>query len=77
MEQLSSNRWQRQQPNWLHTDWLLASSGSTKLKAIEAYKVYVTEGKGQPSPWAGLHPNRVSQIGCQVLPFALALVSLQ
>lgn len=44
----------RPKPVWLHTDWLLASFGSTKLKAIEAYKFYVAQGKGQPSPWADL-----------------------
>lgn len=44
----------RSKPAWLHTDWLLASFGSTKLRAIEAYKLYVAEGRGQPSPWADL-----------------------
>ena len=41
-------------PAWLNTDWLLAGFAQTKLKAIEAYKLFVREGKGQPSPWGEL-----------------------
>jgi REP element-mobilizing transposase RayT len=39
---------------WLQTDWLLASFGGTSKTAIEAYKKFVSEGKGQPSPWQEL-----------------------
>ena len=38
-------------PSWLNTDWLLAGFGQRKLIAIEKYKQFVSEGKGQPSPW--------------------------
>jgi REP element-mobilizing transposase RayT/DNA-binding CsgD family transcriptional regulator len=38
-------------PRWLNTDWLLSGFGQKKLKAIEAYKQFVSAGKGQPSPW--------------------------
>jgi len=41
-------------PSWLHTDWLLASFGRTRGKAIKAYKSFVSDGKGQPSPWSKL-----------------------
>jgi len=41
-------------PAWLNTDWLLAGFSKTKLKAIEKYTVFVSEGKGQPSPWSEL-----------------------
>jgi len=39
---------------WLRTDWLLSSFGVTKKVAIEGYKRFVSEGKGQPSPWKEL-----------------------
>ena len=39
---------------WLQADWLLAAFGAHKGQAIEAYKRFVAEGKGQPSPWAML-----------------------
>jgi REP element-mobilizing transposase RayT len=38
-------------PDWLNTDWLLASFSQRKQKAIEKYKQFVKEGKGQASPW--------------------------
>jgi putative transposase len=38
----------------VNTDWLLAAFGKRKSTAIEQYKVFVAEGKGQPSPWAKL-----------------------
>ena len=41
-------------PPWLHTDWILAGFGKTKVAAIDAYKLFVSEGKGQPSPWLNL-----------------------
>lgn len=41
-------------PGWLNTDWLLSGFAQTKLKAIEAYKLFVSEGKCQSSPWSEL-----------------------
>jgi len=41
-------------PAWLNTDWLLSGFAQTKLQAIGAYKVFVSEGKGQSSPWSEL-----------------------
>lgn len=35
----------------LHTEWVLAAFGKRKQKAIEGYKQFISEGKGQPSPW--------------------------
>ena len=45
---------QKIKPNWLNRDWLLARFGLRKSKAIDAYKQFVREGKGQPSPWEQL-----------------------
>lgn len=45
---------QQRPPDWLKTEWLLAGFGRLKFQAIEAYKKFVREGKGQPSPWAQL-----------------------
>jgi DNA-binding CsgD family transcriptional regulator len=39
---------------YLATDWLLAAFGKRKAVAIERYKKFVSEGKGQPSPWSFL-----------------------
>lgn len=44
----------RVRPTWLKTDWLLAGFGRRKSKAVAAYKRFVNEGKGQPSPWEHL-----------------------
>jgi putative transposase len=43
---------QTEKPKYLHIDWLLAAFGQRKSRAIEAYKAFVKEGKGQPSPWS-------------------------
>ena len=45
---------QKVKPNWLNSDWLLAEFGCMKSKAIDACKQFVSEGKGQPSPWEQL-----------------------
>ncbi len=45
---------QKPKPKWLNTEWLLAGFGRRKSKAIDAYKRFVSEGKGQPSPWEQL-----------------------
>ncbi|MCK5121593.1 MAG: transposase [Methylococcales bacterium] len=41
-------------PSWLHTHWILSGFGQTKGIAIDAYKRFVSEGKGQSSPWLNL-----------------------
>lgn len=38
----------------LTTDWLLAAFSNRKCDAIEHYRKFVREGKGQPSPWSQL-----------------------
>ena len=45
---------EQSKPSWLNTDWLLVGFGQSKLKAIEKYKQFVSEGKDQPSPWEQL-----------------------
>lgn len=39
-------------PDCLNTEWILAAFAKRKAVAIEKYKQFVAEGKGQPSPWA-------------------------
>ena len=41
-------------PPWLSTEWLLSTLGKRKSLAIERYRKFVAEGKGQPSIWAEL-----------------------
>lgn len=41
-------------PESVSTDWILASFGESRDKAIPCYKQFVQEGRGQPSPWEGL-----------------------
>ena len=41
-------------PSWLHTDRILARFGRRKGVAIDAYRLFVSEGKEQPSPWLNL-----------------------
>lgn len=38
-------------PSCLTTDWLLAAFGAKKGEAVERYRRFVREGKGQSSPW--------------------------
>jgi putative transposase len=38
----------------LDVDWLLAGFGGVKSNAIKAYRRFISEGKGQPSPWKEL-----------------------
>ncbi len=40
--------------SFLVSDWLLALFGRRKRQAIDRYRQFVEEGKGQPSPWAKL-----------------------
>jgi hypothetical protein len=37
-------------PEWLDTDWLLNQFGRDRSRAIPAYRRFVMEGKGIPSP---------------------------
>lgn len=39
---------------WLETDWILAAFAERKPEAQTAYRQFVTQGKGQPSPWEDL-----------------------
>jgi len=41
-------------PDWLEVDWSLAMFGRRRKSAIEGYKRFVKQGKGQPSPWNDL-----------------------
>lgn len=41
-------------PAWLQVDWLLAAFGKRRTKAIVAYRIFVSDGKNQPSPWKKL-----------------------
>ena len=45
---------QKVKAKWLNDDWLLAGFGQKKSEAIDAYKQFVAEGKGQTSPWTHL-----------------------
>jgi putative transposase len=38
----------------LLTDWLLANFAQNKAEAIERYKQFIDQGKGQPSLWSSL-----------------------
>ena len=41
-------------PGWLNVTWSLAAFGETRGPAQRAYRQFVAEGKGQPSPWENL-----------------------
>ena len=41
-------------PEYLNVEWVLAAFAKRKSVAIEKYKQFVADGKGQPSPWAFL-----------------------
>ncbi len=45
---------QARSPAFLTTDWVLSAFSGKKKRAIENYKAFVAEGKGQPSPWQSL-----------------------
>lgn len=38
-------------PGWLATDWILSAFAARTLDAQMAYRQFVSEGRGQPSPW--------------------------
>jgi REP element-mobilizing transposase RayT len=41
-------------PDWLSVDWLLSAFGARRKAAMEAYRRFVSEGKGANSPWDDL-----------------------
>ncbi len=45
---------QVEKPEWLDVNWIIASFGKRRQKAIEGYRSFVKAGKGQPSPWKKL-----------------------
>ena len=45
---------QKQAPDFLNTNWLLSCFAKRHSTAVEKYKQFVSEGKGQPSPWQSL-----------------------
>jgi putative transposase len=38
-------------PGWLNIEWLLSAFGTRRKAAMEAYRRFVSEGKGAGSPW--------------------------
>ncbi|MGH7801079.1 MAG: transposase [Thermodesulfobacteriota bacterium] len=45
---------QTDKPDWLETDWILGQFSHVKKRAQEAYKRFIADGVGSPSPWMGL-----------------------
>ena len=41
-------------PAWLYTDWLLSAFAARRREAVQRYREFVAQGKGQPSPWQQL-----------------------
>jgi putative transposase len=41
-------------PDWLAIDWLLSQFGKRRQSAMEAYRKFVAQGKGQLAPWSEL-----------------------
>ncbi len=41
-------------PVWLGVDWLLSAFGSKRKAALDAYRRFVSEGRGSRSPWNDL-----------------------
>jgi putative transposase len=39
---------------WLSIDWLLSAFGARRGAAMQAYRKFVSAGRGQPSPWSDL-----------------------
>jgi len=39
---------------WLTVDWILSAFSSSKRDAVALYRTFVTEGRGEPKPWAEL-----------------------
>jgi putative transposase len=45
-------------PDWLNVDWLLSCFSQRKMQAIQQYREFVADGKGQPSPLKALRNQR-------------------
>jgi putative transposase len=45
--------------DWLFTDWILSMFGKRRSQSIIAYKCFVSQGKGLPSPWTYLKNSMV------------------
>jgi len=43
-----------EKPDWLETNWILGQFSRAKKRAEEAYKRFVADGVGGPSPWRDL-----------------------
>lgn len=41
-------------PDWLQTEWILASFGKNNRQAQKAYCRFVSDGRNEPSPWENL-----------------------
>ena len=41
-------------PRWLTVNWMLSAFGPRLSEAVKGYKLFIAEGKGQPSPWEQL-----------------------
>ncbi len=59
----------------LVTDWVLSNFGKQKKRTQEAYRLFVQEGKGQPSPWESLKnqiylgsDQFVEEVQCKMSP---------
>lgn len=44
----------RQAPEWLNTQWILAAFGKKLSRAQQKYQLFVAEGKNQTAPWEQL-----------------------
>ena len=63
--------------NGLVVDWILSSFSENKLKAIERYREFVSQGRNQPGPWEGLKNQIylgseafVDEMQCKISPEA-------
>jgi len=59
----------------LLTDWILSNFGKQKKRSQEAYRKFVQEGKGQPSPWEALKnqiylgsDQFIEEVQCKIRP---------
>ncbi len=64
---------QASRPVCLVTDWMLSNFGKRKSAAVDRYKLFVAEGKGQPSPWGNVR-NQVYLGGEQFVENMQALI---
>ena len=62
-------------PEYLIAEWVLSGFGRNKMKAQQAYRTFVSEGRGQPSPWENLtnqiylgSDQFVDEVQCKMKP---------